>query len=256
MAKRTPSPAFPETINIRGARPTSGNPQISRFLEPLIISTASKALLRGSFRRKKAEWDRFDSDFKIEGVEGLESEVIQPQDASWFFGTPVIDTLLMAYDAYIDDQGKSVPAGGIAMQNILLTVKQPKNIVRTKVPGNKGRIKQFISDDDFEIQAVGKIIAPPGLLNQRYQLNGENIVPQGEFKQGERPTAEIEALVRVLKAQIEVDVNSSFLNLFEIDRCVIGPYEFPQERGRLDNQLIRFTMWSDEDFDVTTGVTL
>ncbi len=87
-------------------------------------------------------------------------------------------------------------------------------------------------------------------------MNKRTFFPKGDFVQGQRPVEEIEVLINILRAQIEVDVKSAFLNLFSIDRCVIGPYEFPQERGRLDNQLIRFTMWSDEEFDVTTGATL
>lgn len=248
--------APPETINIRGARPTSGNAIISRFLEPLIITQAAKQLLKAGFSKNSAEWKKYEEEFNIEPVTGLDGQVIQPGDYSWWFGTPILDVLVMSYEAYTDDRGNTVPAGGIALQNIMLTVSQPKIIERTRISGHRGRVKQFIGDDDFEIQAIGKIIAPPEGVNKWYSLNGVTIKPKGEFKQGHRPTEEIMQLVRLLKAQIEVEVSSPFLNLFDINRCVMGPYSFPNEEGRLDNQLVKFTMWSDEDFDVTTGAIL
>lgn len=246
---------YPETINIRGARPTSGNPLVSRFLEPLIISVGQKLLIKRGFKRNTAEWDKFEADFKIKAID-MPYPAIQPSDRSWWFGTPVQDWVILSFDSYIDENGVSAPAGGIVLQNILLTINQPKIIERTRVPGKKGRVKQFIGEDDFEIQAIGKVIAPPeGYTGSYNTADGGKIYPEGQFDAGVRPQEEIMQLIRVLNAQVECDIYSPFLNLFNIDRIVVGPYSFPQEEGKLDNQLIKFTMWSDEEFDVTTGAT-
>lgn len=262
MAKEG-KPLPPQSINVRGIRPTSNSPIIRTVLEPIIISVGQRAVMKRGFETRQAEWDKTygkqgeyaqsEHGRALQEIEGhAPTQAIR--DRSWWFGTPIVDELIMSYDAYTDDQGNTNPAGGIVIQNILLTVKQVKNIVRTKVPGHRGTIKQFISDGDYEIDAVGKIIAPPEGFSGTYSLNGgAKIEPRGKFVQGERPTDEIMALVRVLRAQIEVDVNSPFLNLFDIDRCVIMSHEFPQEPGKLDNQMIRFKMYSDEDFDVITG---
>lgn len=247
----------PDSISVRSAIPSSNNPIIMRFIKPGLFRIAQKKLVKAGLSKYEAERKKFEGEFDIDPVSGLPiAETIQPADRSWWFGTPVIDELIISHPDYLDENGNRRLAGGIVMQNIILTVTQAKVIERTRIPGHKGTIKQFISDDDFEIQAVGKVIAPPEGFYNPYSTEAGLISPKGEFRQGERPTDELIQLINVLKAQVEVDVVSPFLNLFDIDKCVIGPYSFPQEEGKLDNQLLKFTMWSDEDFDVTTGATL
>ena len=255
MAKQITAP--PDSISVRSAIPSTNSPIVMRFIKPGLFRVIQKKLIKGGLSGYEADIKRFEAKYDIDPVSGLpRAETIQPESRSWFFGTPVIDELIISHPDYLDENGNRRLAGGIIMQNIILTVNQPKIIERTRVPGHRGRIKQFISEDDFEIQAIGKIIAPPKDYYNPYSSENGLLNPRGEFKQGERPTEELTQLINVLRAQVEVDVVSPFLNLFDIDKCVIGPYSFPQEEGKLDNQFLKFTMWSDEDFDVTTGAEL
>lgn len=261
VSKAKPKPVGPpESIQLRAWRPTSDSVIIRTFVEPFAIKQIqkriakawnSKHLTEGELRNKTAEEFNRLGGFTYDDERFDSAEAVIGRDKSWFFGTPIMDYLAMDYDAYINDQGQSVPAGGIMIQNLTMVVKQKKNIVKTIIPGHKGTIKQFISDGDYQIDAVGLLIAPPSNFSGSYTFNnGNKILPKGEFKMGQRPDEEMMSFIQVLKAQMEVNVYSPFLNLFDIDKCVIESHEFPNEKGKLDNQMIKFKMYSDEDFDV------
>lgn len=245
----------PESLNLQGWRPTSDNIIIRTFAEPFLIKKFQEKLSKAWHSRNEIEHLRrigqYLGDEAIEGLESGNLEEQYPYIRSWFFGTPVLDYVAMFYDDYTNDDGVTVPAGGIMIQNILLTVRQTKNIVKTVVPGRSGTIKQFVSNGDYVIEGTGKIVAPPNELDHSYASDDNNETePLGLFVPGRRPVEELGQFVKVLDAQLEVDVYSPFLNLWNITTCVLERYELPQEKGIIDNQYFKFTMSSDEPFEV------
>jgi len=138
-----------------------------------------------------------------------------PQQYSWL-GTPVFTNL------EIKDPGTGL---SIVIDQILMDVNMTKNIVKSKVQGLSGTVKEFISNGDFSITMRGAL----------HHIN-----------QKEYPVNDMNTLVRLLYINNELDVVSDFLGLFRVFHVVVTGFRFPQKAGSQNMQLFEIKCLSDE----------
>ncbi len=176
----------------------------------------------------------FNDPYKAEG------EVVpDDQKSLWFSGVRVIDSLTMSYPSFTTDLGVNYPASQILIQNIMMDISQKKNVVRTRIAGSDGQVKQYISLDDYDVSFRGKIIGYDG---------GDGL--GGGFVGGERPKDAISAFIEFMEAPTVVEIGNEFLELAKITRGVIGDFKLIQEVGKIDNQAFTFKLWSDKPFKI------
>ena len=138
-------------------------------------------------------------------------------------GTPVYSNLDVQGGSYTDNDGNTINYPSITLDAVLFVVTQSKNIVITNVQGRNGSIKEYISDDDYNITITG-IIA-----------GGNNVYPKNE----------VLALKKVLDSPVALNVNSWFLNQFGVHSFVVKDYNFNQEAGRNSQQSFSISAISD-----------
>ena len=104
--------------------------------------------------------------------------------------------------------------------------------MRTKLVNASGTIKEYVSDDDFEITITGYI---------------EHSDPEtARLQPDTRPATEMQNFVRTLKATKEIPVASEYLNkVFDVTQIVITGYELGQKSGRRGLQYFNLTASSD-----------
>lgn len=138
-------------------------------------------------------------------------------------GTPVYSNLDIQGGTYTDNDNNTINYPSITLDAVLFVVTQSKNIVITNVQGRNGSIKEYISDDDYNITITG-IIA------------GQNNV---------YPKTEVLALKKILDSPVAINVNSWFLNQFGVHSIVVKDYNFNQEAGRNSQQAFSISAISD-----------
>lgn len=144
-------------------------------------------------------------------------------------GTPVVADIVFQGGAYTDDKtGRLITFQTVTLATILVTVTQPKRIIRTEIQGENGSVKEYIGMDDFQVSING-IIA------------GTN---------GSYPFQEVAALHDILRAPITIPVVSSYLQLFDIFNLVITDYAFDQEPGGYSKQMFTINAISDKPVEL------
>jgi len=112
------------------------------------------------------------------------------------------------------------------MLQVLITVNQTKNIVKTVVQGRNGTVKEMISLGDYQVSLEGGI----------YESN--------KFKY---PMDDVRKLERLLATPEALKVISPFLNeIFEVHYLVVENYDFPQEKGKQNVQTFSIKSISDD----------
>ena len=94
-----------------------------------------------------------------------------------------------------------------------------------------GTVKEFISDNDYEITIVGAI-----------EHSDADIA---RTSQDARPDTEIQNFIRLCRATSEISVSSRYLTLFGITKIVIEGYELGQKSGQRGLQFFSLTCISD-----------
>ena len=152
----------------------------------------------------------------------------EPQDeavAQTYLGTPVFDQLIFPRDGNEAIQLNE----DLVINDVLFTITRPKIIVRTPVQGRRGRVKEIISLDDYQIDIVGKIV--------------------GQFPL-ERPVEQLRTLSQIESFEGSVGIAVNFLSLFNIDTIVIDRIRI-QEREAYYNEIpFEITASSDEPIEL------
>ena len=111
----------------------------------------------------------------------------------------------------------------ITLTECICVVTLEKNIVQTALQGRNGTIKEYISNNDYQIEIAGGIV---GECDQ---------YPQGELRD----------LMKMLQANDPILVgDDSFLSLFGITNLVVKSYAF-QQQTHSNRQ--GFTLWCLSD---------
>jgi len=138
-------------------------------------------------------------------------------------GTPVWSNLEIESGSYIDNNGNTVSYPGVQIDTVLITVDQANIVVKDKVQGLDGSIKQTVSEDDWIINVKGVIIGGPDIY----------------------PRQVVSDLFRTLKSKLEIRINNWYLNQFGIYNIVIENRKFPMEAGLYSQQIFEFNAVSD-----------
>jgi len=166
--------------------------------------------------------------------------------AQSYLGTPVYANIVFGNlvninnvdgavkNEYIDLQGNVIPFEPLRIDTVLMDVRMQKNIIKTPIQGRNGTIKEYISDGDYIITISGSISTTERGTKASYGI----------------PEDDVESLINICNIPYPVPVDSSFLNLFGIDKVVIDDYSFPQEEGFRNRQKFQIQMSSHKEIDL------
>jgi hypothetical protein len=156
---------------------------------------------------------------------------VDPDPAMYMstLGTPVVADIVFQGGAYTDDEtGRVVTFAEVTLATVLVTVSQPKRIIRTEIQGRDGSVKEYIGMDDFQVSVNGIITGTNGTF----------------------PFQEVAALHKILRAPITIPVVSAYLQLFDIFNLVISDYAFDQEPGGYSKQNFTINSISDKPVEL------
>ena len=152
-------------------------------------------------------------------------------------GTPIFDTITFYGNgnngdiSYYDPQlQKTVTVGKMTIDVALITVNQVVNVVRTKVAGSTGSVKQYITLDDYDVEI--KLVLSSEISDTR-------------------PEQKIRQLLAITKSTCEVNVASNVLNLFGVTAVVFeGQQQFEQVESQRDLQKVSLHCLSETPFTI------
>lgn len=124
---------------------------------------------------------------------------------------------------YTGIDGKTYSFPNILLPIAIISVSQPTNIVKTRITGRPGSIKEYIGSDDKTIT-----------INAVVNMNGD-----------QAPTEFLSALQQMKDAAVSIPVTNYFLNALDIFYIVIEDINTPQEEGGYSNQAVIITACSD-----------
>ena len=146
-------------------------------------------------------------------------------------GTAVYDNIFFPSGEWTDVNGNSQFYADLNLDDVTVRVNRRKDIVKTSRAGANGKIKEYISFDDFSIEVTA--ILTPFLITE---LGGE-------------PTAKLTAFAKLEKVEQAVDIRSKFLNnTFNITSVVVE--EFSLERNSSDSWVLSMSLISDLPIDL------
>lgn len=164
-------------------------------------------------------------------------QIQQPESDKYelsYLGTKVFSWVQLGHtntslNSYLNENGNTINYEALKINEVLLTVTQNKNIVKTQVAGRSGTVKEYISSGDYGVQIQGFLIDPN---------------PQ------KRPDFKIQQLLQICEASASIKVFSNFLNLFGISDLVIESYSLPQKAGFWNVQPFELNCVSDVPFEL------
>ncbi len=133
---------------------------------------------------------------------------------------------------------RSVHSGiEIEFEECIISIHQPRNIVRTSLQGRDGTIKEYISDGDYEISIQA------GISNYSNNEEGDSTGSHDYPREG------LEDLILLLKSKEALEVQSDFLDLFGVESAVVVSYHLRQETHS-NRQGIQIEMVSDTPYEI------
>lgn len=127
----------------------------------------------------------------------------------------------------------------------MVSVSMRKNILKTKVQGRAGTVKEMIADGDFQLRIEGVILDTD---DTSYPLKPTI----GKVQSSQYPQQQMEAMAAVLKIPASLPIQNDFLNSLGIYHIVITSYRFAASNEFENAQLFSITALSDHIFDVRT----
>jgi hypothetical protein len=158
-------------------------------------------------------------------------EGVDPDPAMYMspIGTPVVADIVFQGGSYTDDDtGRLITFQDVTLATILVTMSQPKRIIRTEIQGRDGSVKEYIGMDDYQITIAGIITGPNGTY----------------------PFQEVAALHAILRAPVTIPIISAYLQLFDIFSLVIVDFSFDQEPGGYSKQNFIINAISDKPVEL------
>jgi hypothetical protein len=116
----------------------------------------------------------------------------------------------------------------LRIDNCLMTVTQDKIITRTQVPGRRGTVKEYIGEDDFNINIRGSIVSEYPLIY---------------------PREEVSLLIEFLRLPKQLPIASEFLQLFDIHSFVVDSYTVAEKLGSRNEvpfEIHALSDWAEE----------
>lgn len=158
-------------------------------------------------------------------------EGVDPDPAMYLssLGTPVVADIVFEGGTYTDDEtGRQITFQSVTLATVLVSMSQPKRIIRTEIQGRDGSVKEYIGMDDYQVTVQGVITGTNGTF----------------------PHIEVAELHKILKAPITIPVVSAYLQLFDIFNLVVVDYSFDQEPGGYSKQNFVINAISDKPVEL------
>lgn len=132
-------------------------------------------------------------------------------------GMPVFDSITFKnpsgaeIQTFVEGQQTGlVTDSDLTLITALISINKTKNIVLTKIQGRNGTVKEYVSDDDYQISIKGVIV--------------------GKYS-NKRPVDEIKKLEDYCNFNGEIDIVCSFLNDLGVNTVVITGHSKAQREG-------------------------
>jgi hypothetical protein len=120
----------------------------------------------------------------------------------------------------------------LVMNDAVVAISRKRNIVSTQLVGMNGTVKEYISDGDYQLNImVGVQALDNGVIVDKYPAEG------------------IQQLREYFDEQAAIQVQSKFLELFDIDKIVVTEFAVVQATES-NYQPISITAVSDTDYNV------
>lgn len=121
--------------------------------------------------------------------------------------------------------------GDLLINDISMNVSLQKEVVKTALVGRCGTIKEYVTDGDYQINMSVGLVATDD--------NGQII--------DQYPEQAVTQLRQILERSESLEVNSGFLDLFEISRITITAFTIKQ-MTHSNRQVIEITALSDTEY--------
>lgn len=167
----------------------------------------------------KSEIGKGESGFKIDKTDTRDKAI-----AVSSLNTPVYCNIEFGAGRYETDiKGVFKDFPELKFNTVLIQASRAKLIEETEVQGRDGKVKEYISMDDWVIQVSGII----------------------DGKNGSYPAQEVNDLMKMLDAPIAIDVACTYLQNLGVTSIVVFDHHFPQEAGSYSEQAFEITFKSD-----------
>jgi len=175
-------------------------------------------------------------------------------------GTRIVDNITFPAGTYVGLDGQVVTYQKIGLDSVGVVISQRNNIVKTRISGKNGTVKEYINRDDYHIRCEAILTNPPvnifGVPNIVTAISqaASNVVASSKTKNVERefyPVDEaVDILRRISSSNREIPVISTLLNeTFEINNVVFEDINYNYPPGTED-VIVNFTMLSDDDLNL------
>lgn len=117
----------------------------------------------------------------------------------------------------------------LVFEDAIATITKQKNIVSTPIIGLNGSVKEYISEGDYDINIIINV----------YARDKFDIYPEDEIR----------ALSNMLSLNENIEVQSSFFDIFDINKIVIKSFNLSQMTA-FNYQQFNISALSDEEYNV------
>mgnify|MGYP006316729133 CR=1 FL=1 len=121
----------------------------------------------------------------------------------------------------------------VKLDAVTTMVSQSKNIVKTQVQGRNSTIKEYISDNDYDITIKG-VITSEAIRHS--------------------PDEDLENLLNLMSLPNEIVIVSNYLALFKIQYVVVESFNISQIEGYTNQVAIDIKLISDEPIELKLGI--
>lgn len=152
-------------------------------------------------------------------------------DKIGMLGLPVWDTVTLIAEPYTTNDGTVISQPtGLTLDIALCEISNDRNIVKTKIAGANGTVKEYMSDGDYSINIKGSLVSKYSNMPPIDELNTFNIL-----------ITHPEALT----------VRSNFLDYFDIQKLVIERPVIKQREGM--RNVVDFELQCLSDYKYVLG---
>ncbi len=225
IVPNAPKPAEQQTPILPPVRPVDQGGSV-----PLLVATAGLGLIKPKFFTlpDPDRVAREQSPDEASATPGGE----QAANEYGLLGLPVFDTLTFERFSYTDKNGNRISQAAITFQNVIIELSQPKNIVTTIIQGRDKSVKEYINEGDFLISIKGNLVG---------------------LDANKMPVEEIQKIVALKTAPVEIPVSSNFLDQFGIFSIVITDVKYKQIEGMRNVVAIEIEALDEVPFEIKSN---
>ena len=169
----------------------------------------------------------------------LEDDSLDSSGTGNLLGMPIFDaitfqklTVATVNQSDVNEISQNQIGVDLVLTTALITANKPKNIVLTKVQGRNGTVKEYVSDDDYQISIRGALV--------------------GKYS-NKRPEQEFNLLKQYCDINLEINVISNFLNDLGIYTIVITNFTYTQREGTRNVVDFEIQCLQETPFEIKTN---